>query len=425
MPGSSLPSRYSRLAPPPVEMWPNASSSKPRLRTAAAESPPPTTERPSTFGQRLGDGTGAVGERGDLEDPHRAVPEDRPGVGERGRERRRRTPDRCRGRARRPGSASAGRPAAPASASPDGNAVSTTMSVGSTISHARLLRALEVVAADVELVLLEQALADLVALGLEEREDHAAADQQLVGLAEQVVDDAELVGDLRAAEHDDVGPLGVDGQPPQHVDLGGHQPAHRVREPLRHVVHGGLLAVHDAEPVGDERVGERGELVGERAALGVVLAGLAGVEADVLQQRDLAVGEAVDRRAGRVADGVGGERDVGAEQLAEPGGHRAQRVAVLGRALRAAEVGGHDHPGAGVGERLDRRHAGPDPAVVGDRGAVERDVQVGADQDPLAARRRRRSSSSPPRSEGLADVGRSGRRGGWSSPTRCRTSRRP
>src|SRR6476659_5472215 len=42
-PGSSLPSRYSRLAPPPVEMWPNWSSSKPSWRTAAAESPPPTT----------------------------------------------------------------------------------------------------------------------------------------------------------------------------------------------------------------------------------------------------------------------------------------------------------------------------------------------------------------------------------------------
>src|SRR5690242_3549281 len=45
-PGSVLPSRYSREAPPPVEMWPNAFSSKPRVRTAAAESPPPTTVKP-------------------------------------------------------------------------------------------------------------------------------------------------------------------------------------------------------------------------------------------------------------------------------------------------------------------------------------------------------------------------------------------
>src|SRR5690606_23954111 len=47
-PGRSLPSRNSRLAPPPVEMCPNASSANPSCRTAAAESPPPTTARPST-----------------------------------------------------------------------------------------------------------------------------------------------------------------------------------------------------------------------------------------------------------------------------------------------------------------------------------------------------------------------------------------
>src|SRR6478609_1628125 len=43
-PGSSLPSRYSREAPPPVEMWVKPDSSMPRVRTAAAESPQPTTE---------------------------------------------------------------------------------------------------------------------------------------------------------------------------------------------------------------------------------------------------------------------------------------------------------------------------------------------------------------------------------------------
>ena len=48
MPGSFLPSRNSRLAPPPVEMWPNCVSSNPRMRTAAAESPPPTTDSPET-----------------------------------------------------------------------------------------------------------------------------------------------------------------------------------------------------------------------------------------------------------------------------------------------------------------------------------------------------------------------------------------
>ena len=202
--------------------------------------------------------------------------------------------------------------------SPDGN-VGVDDDVGRQHDlDAGLLGPLEVVAAGVELVVLEQALADLVALGLEEGEHHAAADQQLVGLAEQVVDDAELVGDLRAAEHHDVRALRVDGQPAQHVDLGRDQAAHGVREPLRDVVHGRLLAVHDAEAVGHERVGERGELVGERAALGVVLAGLARVEPDVLQHRDLAVLEAVDGRAGADSPTVSvANATVAPEQLAE------------------------------------------------------------------------------------------------------------
>src|SRR5699024_5803552 len=46
-PGKSLPSRNSSDAPPPVEMCENPSSGSPSERTAAAESPPPTTLNPS------------------------------------------------------------------------------------------------------------------------------------------------------------------------------------------------------------------------------------------------------------------------------------------------------------------------------------------------------------------------------------------
>ena len=69
----------------------------------------------------------------------------------------------------------------------------------------------------VELVFLQQRAADLVALRLEERVGHAAADQQPVDLGQQVRDDAELVGHLRAAEHHHVGPGRVVGEPAQHA----------------------------------------------------------------------------------------------------------------------------------------------------------------------------------------------------------------
>ena len=64
--------------------------------------------------------------------------------------------------------------------------------------------------------------ADLVPLGLEEGEDHAAADQDAVGLVEQVVDHAELVGYLGAVEHDRVGGALL-GELLQDADLGGDQ----------------------------------------------------------------------------------------------------------------------------------------------------------------------------------------------------------
>jgi hypothetical protein len=62
-----------------------------------------------------------------------------------------------------------------------------------------------------------------------------------------------------------------------------------VRQQLGDVVDAGLLAVDDAEPVGDVGVGERGELLGEGAALGLVLARLRRVETQVLEQRNVAV----------------------------------------------------------------------------------------------------------------------------------------
>ncbi|GAA3306758.1 hypothetical protein GCM10020295_63840 [Streptomyces cinereospinus] len=100
-----------------------------------------------------------------------------------------------------------------------------------------------------------------------------------------------------------------------------------------------MLAVHGAEAVADVDVGEGGEPVGEGGALGVVLAGLTGVEAQVLDDRDPAVGEAADGGLRGVADRVGGERDLGTEEFAEPGGGRGERE----RGVRGALRGG---PGA-------------------------------------------------------------------------------
>ncbi len=206
-----------------------------------------------------------------------------------------------------------------------------------------------------------------------------------------------------------------------------HQPAHGVRQPLGDVVHAGLLAVHDAEPVGDERIGQRGQLVGERAALGVVLAGLARVEPDVLQQRDLAVGQAFDRRPGATHRRC---------RWRTRRRHRAARRAGRPRGPASTRSSGAPFGRPRCAATTTRAPASASSRMVGTLARI-RPSSVIAWRVPssgtLRSERTRtrlpptspRVASSPPTVRGSRRCSRSGRRGGWSSPTRCRTSRRP
>ena len=103
--------------------------------------------------------------------------------------------------------------------------------------------------------------------------------------------------DLRAAEHHHVRPPDAGGQPAQRGNFGLDQVAGRVRQPQGDVVDAGVLAVHGAEAVPDVQVGQPGELIGEQAALHVVLAGLRRVEAQVLQHDQAARAQRRDRGA--------------------------------------------------------------------------------------------------------------------------------
>ena len=240
-------------------------------------------------------------------------------------------------------------------------------------------------AAGVDLVGLEQRLPDAVALGGEEREAHAAADEQPVDLGQQRLDHGQLVADLRAAEHDHVGPLRVGGQPGEHVELAGDQPAGVVRQPLGDVEDRGVLAVHRAERVVDVDVGEGGQPVGQLAALGVVLAtsrrprsGRSPAAARRRRPRAGGLGAWRPRPATSAASGT-----VGAEQLAEARRHRGERVLRVGRALGPAEVGGHDRPGRRPSRsacRVGRLARIRPSSVIAPVALVQRDVQVGAQQ---------------------------------------------
>ena len=200
------------------------------------------------------------------------------------------------------------------------------------------------------------------------------------------------------------GRSGFCGEPLEHVDLGGHEPAGGVRQQAGDVVDRRLLAVHDAEAVGDEDVGERGELPGELGPLLVGLGRLARVEPEVLEQRRRrrrAGGR--DGGLGRLPHRVGGEGDVrpssspsrsatGASEYLSSGAplgrpRWAHTTTVAPASARASIVG------------TDARMR-PSSVIVC---AVQRHVEVGPDEDALAAQvasppgGRRESRSRPQR----------------------------
>ena len=175
---------------------------------------------------------------------------------------------------------------------------------------------LQQLAAGLDHALFKQRIAHRNTLGGKECEAHAAADDDAVGLRRQVLDDRQLVRHLRAAEHHRVRPLGRTGQLLEDFDLGGHQCARVVRQQRRDLVDRRLLAVHNPEAVGDESAvvpGEFDQLFGQGQPLVVVLAGLARVETNVLQQQDVAVGQPL--RAGQC---VGTDHVAGQLQVCRP-----------------------------------------------------------------------------------------------------------
>jgi hypothetical protein len=129
-------------------------------------------------------------------------------------------------------------------------------------------------------------------------------------------------------------------------------------------------AVRRAEGVVDVGVGECGQ---PSRQVGVVL-GLARLEADVLEHDHVPVGHVIE---------IGGELHLGLQELAQALGHRPQRQRLVA-ALGAAEVRRQHQPGAALAQALDRRQRRADARVVGDRALVQRDVEVDADEDPLA-----------------------------------------
>ncbi len=116
---------------------------------------------------------------------------------------------------------------------------------------------------------------------------HLAADEQRVGPLGERTQDADLVLDLRPADHRDEGARRGLEERAQLLELTQEQQARIGREEPGHADRGGVRAVRGPEGVVHVEVAVRGQLARE---LGVVLR-LAGVEASVLENPDPLVGQ--------------------------------------------------------------------------------------------------------------------------------------
>ena len=149
-----------------------------------------------------------------------------------------------------------------------------------------------------------------------------------------------------------------------------------------HAGGGGVGPVDRAEGVGDIDLRHGGELLGE---LGVVLL-LPLVEAEVLQQHDLAGLEGGGLGLGVLTDDILGEDHVLPQQLAQALGHGSQGEGLLPLPLGLAQVGAGDDGGVLLQQVLDGGQGGHDALVVGDDagGLVLGHIEVAAQQDLLA-----------------------------------------
>ena len=110
---------------------------------------------------------------------------------------------------------------------------------------------------------------------------------------------------------------------------------------------------------------------------------LAGVEAGILQQQNVAGLQAADRRLCRLADAVLGEGDGPADRLGDFVRQRRQRLLRIA-ALRPAEMRQQDDLAALVGDLGDGRRHALDARGVGDLAVLHRHVEIDAQQHALA-----------------------------------------
>ena len=174
----------------------------------------------------------------------------------------------------------------------------------------------------------------MVALGDEESIGHAAADDEHVDLVEKVVDNADFIGYLCAAEDSDEGSLRILKSAAHELDLLLNEEAADCRQIVGNAGCGGVSSVSRAESVIYIDVRKGGESLRE---CGVVL-GLFRVEADVFKEHDFAVLEVCGKLFCAVADNILSHLDILTEKLGKSCSYGSKGELGLELALRSAQM---------------------------------------------------------------------------------------
>ena len=233
-----------------------------------------------------------------------------------------------------------------------------------------------------------------------EGERHATADNNLVGLVEEVVDELDLVSDLCTAEDGEERTRRIVQNLVEGLEFLVHEEASGALRKFN-TCHGGVGTVSGTESVVDVNVGELGEactegldgfLVGLDLFFGAVgvldlaLAFFFDVEAEVFEKDDVT----------RLCSGACGfdfgtaavvkELDRLLDEFFELLCDRSEGELRVHFAVRAAEVGSEDHSSTLVESVLDGREGGFDTLGVGDftSDLVLRNVEVDTDEHALA-----------------------------------------
>src|SRR5713101_3135464 len=237
---------------------------------------------------------------------------------------------------------------------------------------------------EVKLVVFNERLADGLAFGFEKSVGHAAADEHGIGNFHEVFDDFDFVADLGAAKNRDKGARGIGDRFAEIGEFLFHEQAGGgLLDEAGDADYGSMRAMRGAKGITDEKaVTESRELFRK----GLVVLFLLGMEADVFEQEDIAVGECFALRLRNGPDTVRGKSNRPADEFLELLGYLHERVFRIWAALGAAQMRSEHQSAALLNREAERGERFANAGVVGDHTVFERNVEVHADEDALSAK---------------------------------------